>query len=90
MLIYRQLQKFSQLGIIISDTTMGDWINGTCHSLTAIYDALRKDVVYSASKYLMADETSITVLDTEKIKGRKAHTGFMWSYCNPVDHLVFS
>jgi len=89
MPIYRQLQKFSQLGIIISDTTMGDWINGACHSLTAIYDALRKDVVYSASKYLMADETSITVLDTEKIKGRKAHTGFMWSYCNPVDRLVF-
>jgi transposase len=46
-------------------------------------------VVYSASKYLMADETAITVLDTEKIKGRKAHTGYMWSYSNPVDRLVF-
>ena len=89
MPIYRQLQKFSQSGIVISDSTMGDWIHSTCQSLTAIYDALRKDVVYSASKYLMADETPITVLDTEKIKGRKAHTGYVWSYCNPVDRLVF-
>ena len=89
MPIYRQLQRFAQEGIIISDTTLGDWINNTCHSLTAVYDALRKDIIYSASKYMMADETSITVLDTEKAKGKKSHIGYMWAYCNPVDKLVF-
>lgn len=89
MPINRQISKFAQDGIIISDTTMGDWINGTCRSLTAVYDALRKDIVHSASKYLMADETGITVLDNDKPKGKKSHIGYFWSYCNPVDKLVF-
>ena len=87
--IYRQIQKFRQEGIVISDTTMGDWISKTCYSLTALYDELRKDIVYSASRYLLADETSITVLDNEKAKGKKSHIGYMWAYCNPVDNLVF-
>jgi transposase len=89
MPIYRQLQRLRQEGIIISDSTMGDWINNTCHSLTALYDALRKDIVYSASKYMMADETHIRVLDNDKPKGKKSHIGYMWAYCNPVDKLVF-
>ena len=89
MPIYRQMQKFAQSGIILSDATIGDWINGTCRSLTAIYDALRKEIIHSASKYMMADETAFTVLDTEKGKGKKSHIGYMWSYCNPVDRLVF-
>ena len=37
----------------------------------------------------MADETSYTMLDTEKGKGKKSHIGFLWAYCNPVDKLVF-
>jgi transposase len=89
MPIYRLLQRFAQDGIVISDTTMGDWINNTCYSLTAVYDALRKDIVFSASKYMMADETAIMVLDKEKAKGKKSHIGYMWAYCNPVDKLVF-
>jgi transposase len=89
MPIYRQLQRFSREGIILSATTVGDWINNTCHSLTAIYDALRTDIIYYASKYMMSDETSITVLDTNKPKGKKSHVGYMWAYCNPVDKLVF-
>lgn len=83
------MQRFAQNGIILSDATIGDWINGTCRSLTAVYDALRKEIIHSASKYMMADETSFTVLDTEKGKGKKSHIGYMWSYCNPVDRLVF-
>ncbi|MET3884670.1 hypothetical protein ABIE54_003559 [Chitinophagaceae bacterium OAS944] len=31
----------------------------------------------------------IDVLDSEKVKGKKSHLGWMWSYCNPVDRLVF-
>ena len=89
MPIFRQAQELSQLGIVISENTMGGWISNTAHSITAIYECLRKDVVHSASKYLMADETSITVLDKEKLKGKKSHIGYMWAYCNPVDKLVF-
>lgn len=89
MPIYRQMQKFSQSGIILSENTIGDWINGTCRSLTAIYDALRTNIVHSAAGYMMADEPPFTVLDTEKGKGKKSHIGYMWAYCNPVDKLVF-
>jgi transposase len=87
--IYRQIQKFAQEGIMITDTTMGDWVNDTCRSLTALYEVHRKDIVYSASRYMMADETHIRVLDNDKPKGKKSHIGQMWAYCNPVDRLVF-
>ncbi len=87
--IHRQMQKFAQSGIIISENTMGDWINGTCRSLTAVYDALRSNIVKPACGYMQADETHITVLDSDKGKGKKSHIGYMWTYCNPVDKLVF-
>jgi transposase len=89
MPIHRQMQKFAQSGIILSENTIGDWINGTCRSLTAIYDALRENIVKPACGYMMADETRIDVLDSEKVRGKKSHLGWMWSYCNPVDRLVF-
>jgi transposase/uncharacterized membrane protein required for colicin V production len=89
MPIHRQMQKFGQSGIILSENTIGDWINGTCRSLTAIYDALRDNIVHPACGYMMADETHITVLDSERGKGKKSHIGWMWAYCNPVDRLVF-
>jgi transposase len=87
--IHRQMQKFTSVGIIISENTIGDWINGTCRSLTALYDEHSKEVVHPACGYMMADETSITVLNSDRGKGKKSHIGFMWSYCNPVDRLVF-
>ena len=89
MPIHRQMQKFGQSGIILNENTIGDWINGTCRSLTAIYDVLRSSIVKPACGYMMADETHITVLDSDKGKGKKSHMGYMWSYCNPVDRLVF-
>lgn len=87
--IYRQMQKFSSVGIILNENTIGDWINGTCRSLTALYDEHRKAIVKPACGYMQADETGITVLDSDKGKGKKSHTGYMWAYCNPVDKLVF-
>lgn len=89
MPIHRQKQKFAQSGIILNENTIGDWINGTCRSLTAIYDVLRSSIIHPACGYMMADETTITVLDSEKGKGKKSHIGYMWAYCNPVDKLVF-
>jgi transposase len=89
MPIHRQMQKFGQSGIILSENTIGDWINGTCRNLTAIYDALRENIVRPACGYMMADETHITVLDSERGKGKKSQIGWMWAYCNPLDRLVF-
>lgn len=87
--IYRQRQKLAASGIIIPETTIGDWINGTCQSLTALYDEHRKSIVHPACGYMMADETAMTVLNQERGKGKKSHIGYMWAYCNPVDRLVF-
>jgi transposase len=66
MPIYRQVQKIAQSGVLLADMTVGDWINGIRRSLTAIYDALRENIVRPTYGYMMADETSITVLDTDK------------------------
>lgn len=87
--IHRQMQKFAQSGVILSENTIGDWANNTCHSLTAIYDAHRQSITKPACGYMMADETPHLVLDTDKKKGKKSSLGYMWAYCNPVDKLVF-
>src|SRR5665213_2268817 len=75
MPIHRQMQKFSSVGNILNENTIGDWINGTCRNLTALYDEHRKAIVHPACGYIQADETSITVLDTERGKGKKSHIG---------------
>lgn len=87
--IHRQMQKFAQSGIVLSENTIGDWANTTCHSLTALYDAHRQSIVKPACGYMMADETTYLVLDVDKRKGKKSSLGYMWAYCNPVDKLVF-
>lgn len=89
MPLYRQLQKFSQEGVVIAAATMTDWVNNDARSLTALYDAHRQSVLNAASQYMMADETGFRVLDSEKRKGRKSHRGQMWAYANPADKMVF-
>lgn len=89
MPINRQALRFAQSGIILPQTTIGNWIAKTAFDITGIYDALRNKVIRPAMGYLMADESPFQVLDQEKVKGKKAHLGYMWAYCNPVDKLVF-
>ena len=72
MPLYRQLQKFSQEGVVIAAATMTDWVNNDARSLTALYDAHRQSVLNAASQYMMADETGFRVLDSEKRKGKKS------------------
>jgi transposase len=87
--IYRQIQKLREHGFVMADSTIIDRIHRDAYSLTALYDEHRKSIVKPACGYMMADETSMTVLDSEKGKGKKSHIGYMWAYCNPVDRLVF-
>ena len=77
MPIYWQVQKLAQSGVLLSDTAVGGWINSTCESLTAIYDALIEKIICPACKYMIADEPSIKVLDSDKSKGKKSHIGFV-------------
>jgi transposase len=87
--IYRQIQKLREHGIVMADSTIIDRIHRDINGLHALYDEHRKSIVKPACGYMMADETSMTVLDSERGKGKKSHIGYMWAYCNPVDRLVF-
>jgi len=87
--IHRQIQKLKEHGIVMADSTIIDRIHRDISGFVALYDEHRKSIVKPACGYMMADETSMTVLDSEKGKGKKSHIGYMWAYCNPVDRLVF-
>lgn len=78
--LYRQLEIFKRGGIDIDDVTLNGWIKQTISLLEAIYRRIRDDMLKSG--YLMADETTIKVLD--KDKEGSSHLGYYWAYLDPV------
>jgi transposase len=76
MPLYRQLIKYNQMGVKLSDATVGDWTAKTITSLTFLYDRLIERI--RGSSYLQADETTVKVLD-KNTKG-KTHLGYYWVY----------
>ena len=82
--LYRQTERFKRQGINIPESTISDWVSGTCKLITPLYDALVKQILQS--DYLHADETPIKVLDKKK-KG-ETHRGYYWVYHNSIDRLV--
>lgn len=76
---YRQIKMFERIGMKISASTINDWVEKCVVLLKVLYEwhllrLMDKD-------YLMADETTIQVLDDEK-KG-KSHQGYFWVYYDP-------
>lgn len=82
--LYRQMQRYSREGVDIPKSTFNDWVRDTCSILTLLYKVLQKQVLQS--DYLMVDETTIKVLQSEK-KGT-THLGYYWVYKSPHDNLV--
>jgi transposase len=78
--LYRQLEIFKRGGIDIDDVTLNGWVKQTISLLEAIYRRIRDDMLKSG--YLMADETTIKVLD--KDKEGSTHLGCYWAYLDPV------
>jgi transposase len=76
MPLYRQLIKYAQMGVKISDATIGDWTAKTIIMLNFLYERLI--IRIRGSNYLQADETTVKVLD-KKTKG-KTHLGYYWVY----------
>ncbi len=70
---YRQIQKYREAGITISDSTMGGWYEAAVEKLKLLYDLLRKQVL--SSEYIQIDESVIPVMDNEKHRTRK---GYQW------------
>lgn len=70
---YRQIQQYKEAGIVISDSTMGEWYEAAVERLKLLYDLLRKQILQS--EYVQVDESVVPVIDNEKHKARK---GYEW------------
>ena len=82
--LYRQLRRYERFGVVISDSTMGDWLATAAKWLVPLYEAHKLLVL--GCGYLHADETIIKVLDSDK-KGA-THQGYYWVYQSHEQRLV--
>ena len=70
---YRVIQKYREMGITVSDSTLGGWYAAVCEKLKVLYDKLKSDIL--SCPYIQVDESTVPVIDNEKSKTRK---GYMW------------
>lgn len=82
---YRQIRQFARQDIEIPQSTMNDWFSDMCSLLVPLYERFKTLVL--STGYVMADESPIKVLDSEK-KGA-THQGYQWVYYNPTDKIVY-
>lgn len=73
MPFYRVIQKYKELGVKISASTMNDWYAATCEKLKLLYDILKREVL--SRDYIQVDESTLPVIDNEK---HRAVKGYMW------------
>ena len=76
---YRVMQKYKELGVILSDSTIGDWFNAVCSKLRPLYDRLRERIM--SSDYIQVDESTLPVIDNEK---HRAVKGYIWAVRDAV------
>ena len=70
---YRVIQKYKELGVQLSASTIGDWFASVCTRLRPLYDKLREKIM--ASDYIQVDESTLPVVDNEK---HRAVKGYIW------------
>lgn len=76
---YRVIQKYKELGVILSDSTVGDWFASVCSRLRPLYDKLRERIM--SSDYIQVDESTLPVIDNEK---HRAVKGYIWAVRDAV------
>jgi transposase len=81
---YRQSQIFKRQGLYIAESTIGGWFSASCNLLDFVYQ--KQKTMILSSNYLMADETPIAVLTSDKPGA--THKGYYWVYYDPVNRLV--
>ena len=81
---YRQIQKYRELGVVLSDATMGDWFAAVCSKLRPLYDRLRERIM--ESDYIQVDESTLPVIDNEK---HRAVKGYMWAVRDAIGGSVY-
>jgi transposase len=80
----RQIKRWARQGVIIKDSTIGDWVSQITKLLSILHEQLEQEVL--SSGYLGADETTVNVLDP-KLSG-KSHLGYYWVYMAHDKKLV--
>jgi hypothetical protein len=84
--LYRQgMELERESGVLLSDSTLCDWVMECGFLLQAISRELMRELV--AGTYIQADETPIGVRSSEH-KGRN-HRGYLWEYSRPGGPVVF-
>ena len=81
---YRVIQKYKELGVTISSSTVNDWFNATCERLKPIYDRLRTEIM--SKDYLQVDESTLPVIDNEK---HRAVKGYVWCVRDVLGSQMF-
>ena len=81
---HRQIARFTDLGVRISSSTMGDWFSQSCELLIPLYNLQRRRVL--SADYIQVDESTIPVIDNEK---KRAVKGYLWVVRNPGNGEVF-
>lgn len=81
---YRQIQKYKELGVKLSDATVGDWFAAVCSRLRPLYDKLRKKIL--SKDYIQVDESILPVMDNEKHMARK---GYVWVVRDAIGGSVY-
>ena len=81
---YRQIQKYKELGVALSDATINDWFVAVCSKLRPLYDKLRAQIM--SSEYIQVDESTLPVIDNEK---HRAVKGYMWAVRDALGGEVY-
>jgi Chromosome segregation ATPases len=81
---YRQIQKYKELGVVLSDSTIGDWFSAVCGKLRPLYELLRKEIM--SKDYIQVDESTLPVIDNEK---HRAVKGYMWAVRDALGGSVY-
>ena len=76
---YRVIRKYKELGVLLSDSTIGDWFSAVCSRLRPLYDKLRERIM--SSDYIQVDESTLPVIDNEK---HRAVKGYIWAVRDAV------
>jgi transposase len=81
---YRQVQMYKRLGMTLAESTINDGFRFSINLLESLYDRLKIKILELG--YLMADETPIPVLTTDK--PGSTHKGYHWVYYSPPEKFV--
>ena len=83
--LYRVQQELGRHGVVVTRSTLADWVNAVAAALEPLQQRVRQDLM--GGDYLQVDETPVKVMDPD-VPGRTAH-GWLWVYARPGGAVLF-